>query len=182
MPRTTYRCTWFTALALLTLAPIGCSAQGGGGAPRPRAVFIIIDSTGERAGQVTGSEAGGSVVLEILARGLAPGRHGLHLHATPSCEPPAFTSAGAHFNPGGKQHGSRNPNGAHAGDFANLVVTPDSVGRGQVTVTGWTLAPGPKSIGQPGTALVIHADPDDEQTDPTGNSGGRIACAVIQLP
>jgi Cu-Zn family superoxide dismutase len=165
---------------LVALAPRGVAAQGG--APRPRAVFAIFDSAGSRIGQITASEAGGYAVLEILARGLAPGRHGLHLHTAPSCDPPAFTSAGAHFNPTGQEHGSRNPMGPHAGDFPNLVVTPDSVGRAQVKVTGWTLAPGPHSISQPGTALVIHAAPDDEQTDPTGNSGARIACSVIQLP
>jgi Cu-Zn family superoxide dismutase len=182
MPRFSYCRTWFTPVALLALVPLGLAAQTGGGAPRPRAVFVILDASGARAGQITASEAGGSVVLEILARGLAPGKHGLHLHATPSCEPPAFTSAGAHFNPAGQQHGARNPQGAHAGDFPNLIVTPDSVGRAQVTVTGWSLAPGPRSVSQPGTALVIHADPDDELTDPTGASGDRVACAVIQLP
>lgn len=178
MPWTTYR-SMLVGL-LTTLAPSLLVAQGG--APRPRAVFVIIDSSGNRAGQITGSEAGGNVVLEILVRGLTPGKHGLHLHATPACDPPGFTTAGGHFNPANKQHGSRNPQGPHAGDFANLVVTADSVGRAQVTVEGWKLAPGPQSISQPGTALVIHAAPDDEQTDPTGNSGARIACAVIQLP
>lgn len=157
-------------------------APSGGGAPRPRAVFIVVDSTGNRLGQITGSEAAGSAVLEILVRGLTPGKHGMHLHASPACDPPTFQSAGAHFNPTAHQHGTRNPQGPHAGDLPNLSVTPDGVGRAQVMLTGWTLAPGPQSISQPGTALVIHADADDERTDPSGNSGARVACAVIQLP
>ncbi len=167
----------------------GCShpappapSPSGGGAPRPRAVFILIDTAGERTGQITATEGGGSVVFEILAYHLAPGRHGMHLHQSPACEPPGFSTAGGHFNPTGRQHGSKNPEGAHAGDLPNLVVTPDSTGRAQVQLPGYTLAPGPQSIAAPGTAVVIHAGPDDEQTDPTGGSGGRVACAVIRLP
>lgn len=174
------------------MAAAACSSQNpapepaaprGGGAPRPRAVFVLFDTSGNRIGQVTGSEAAGSAVLEILVRGLKPGQHGLHLHTSPLCEPPGFQSAGSHFNPATRQHGARNPAGPHAGDLPNLTVTPDSVGRAQVMLTGWTLAPeGARSISSPGTSLVIHADPDDEQTDPTGNSGARIGCAVIKLP
>jgi Cu-Zn family superoxide dismutase len=143
---------------------------------------VIIDTSGHRIGQITGSEAAGSAVFEILVRGLTPGKHGLHLHAAPVCEPPSFQTAGPHFNPGSRQHGALNPAGPHAGDLPNLTVTPDSVGRAQVMLTGWTLAAGPRSIGSPGTSLVIHADPDDERTDPTGNSGARLGCAVITLP
>lgn len=157
-------------------------APTGGGAPRPRAVFIVVDTAGERSGQITASEAGGSVVFEVLVRHLAPGLHGLHLHQSPTCDGPTFETAGGHFNPALKQHGRMNPLGAHAGDLPNLVVTPDSIGRGQFTVPGYTLAEGPQSIATPGRSLVMHAAPDDEQTDPTGNSGDRVACAVISLP
>ncbi|HWA15561.1 MAG TPA: superoxide dismutase family protein [Gemmatimonadales bacterium] len=181
MPRFPDPRAFLFGLALALTIPSLALAQGG--APRPRAVFVVIDSAGQRIGQLTGSEAGGNAVFEIVVRGLAPGKHGLHLHATPACDPPGFTSAGGHFNPGSRQHGAKNPQGPHAGDLGNLTVTPDSVGRGQVTVPGWGLAPaGPNSLSAPGTALVIHAAADDEQTDPTGNSGARIACAVITLP
>lgn len=154
----------------------------GGGAPRPRAVFVIFDTLGNRSGEVTGSEAAGSALLEIVVRGLTPGEHGLHLHAAPLCEAPTFQSAGSHFNPSNAKHGTQNPEGPHAGDLPNLIVTPDGVGRAQISVPGWTLAGGPRSIGQPGTSLVIHADRDDGRTDPTGNSGARLGCAVIKLP
>jgi Cu-Zn family superoxide dismutase len=184
MPRLAYRLASVLCVTLGACAPSQPEAPAptGGGAPRPRAVFIIIDTSGNRIGQITGSEAGGSAVLEILVKGLTPGRHGLHLHATPACDAPGFTTAGAHLNPDAKLHGSQNPAGPHAGDLPNLTVTPDGVGRGQVMLMGWTLAPGPKSISSPGTALVVHADPDDERTDPTGNSGARVACGVITLP
>lgn len=162
--------------------PAPAPAPTGGGAPRPRAVFILIDSTGTRNGQITATEGGGSVVFEILVHRLAPGPHGLHLHQSPACDPPGFTTAGPHFNPTSLQHGVKNPLGPHAGDLPNLMVTPDSIGRGQFHLPGYTLATGPHSIATPGSALVIHANPDDERTDPAGNSGARVACAVIQLP
>lgn len=150
--------------------------------PSPvRATFAIIDTSGGRIGQVTARQIPDSVLLQVLVHGLAPGRHGLHLHAQAVCQPPAFTTAGGHFNPDGKQHGSRNPAGAHLGDLPNLVVDPRGEGRAQLSIPGVTLSAGPRSIGIPGAALVIHSNPDDEVTDPTGNAGARIACAVISI-
>jgi superoxide dismutase, Cu-Zn family len=170
-----------TAATLLGL--LGCAGHSGPATgPHPHALFPVIDSSGTRIGQVSATEDAGGVVLDISLSGLTPGRHGLHLHATPSCEPPGFLSAGGHFNPTGRRHGAHNPQGAHAGDLPNLDVNEKGEGRAQVTVPGYTLSPGPRSVGRPGTALVVHAKEDDEATDPTGNSGARIACAVIILP
>jgi Cu-Zn family superoxide dismutase len=163
-------------------APTPVSGRGPVPAPRARALFPLIDTTGDRVGQVTASEDAGGVMLEIFATGLTPGRHGLHLHTNPACGPPAFQSAGGHFNPSGRRHGAPNPQGAHAGDLPNLVANDRGEARAQVTVSGYTLSPGPRSVATPGTALIIHANEDDETTDPTGNSGPRIACAVIALP
>ncbi len=106
--------------------------------------------------------------------------HGFHIHAVGKCEPPAFTSAGAHLNPYGKKHGHKNPDGAHAGDLPNLTVGADGTGSIDVTAAGVTLTAGRASLLQPGGAsLVLHANPDDEKTDPAGNSGARIVCGVI---
>jgi Cu-Zn family superoxide dismutase len=175
--------------AIILLGLLGCAgrtapapASGRGPVPAPRALFPLIDTTGARVGQVTAAEDAGGVVFGIFATGLTPGRHGLHLHATPACDPPAFQSAGGHFNPSGRRHGASNPRGAHAGDLPNLVANDRGEVRAQVAISGYTLSPGPRSVGTPGTALVIHANEDDETTDPTGNSGPRIACAVIALP
>ncbi|MDZ4863082.1 MAG: superoxide dismutase family protein [Gemmatimonadota bacterium] len=148
----------------------------------PRDAFAIIDSTGRRIGQVSAIETQSGVHLEVAITGLTPGDHGMHLHAVARCEPPAFSTATGHLNPASRQHGARNPLGAHLGDLPNLVVDQHGLGRASVIVTGVTLQPGATSIGAPGTALVIHAAPDDEVTDPTGNSGARIACAAIILP
>jgi len=98
------------------------------------------------------------------------------------CEAPDFKSAGAHFNPTGKEHGFNNPNGEHAGDLANLVVGSNGKGEVQFVNTAVTLRKGePNSLfKEGGTSLVIHADPDDMHTNPAGNSGDRIGCAVIR--
>jgi Cu-Zn family superoxide dismutase len=151
------------------------------GPPPVRAVFAIIDSTGLRAGQINAVESPDGVLLQILATGLTPGQHGMHLHSAPLCEPPSFASASGHLNPAGRKHGTRNPEGPHAGDLANLTANERGDARGQVVLHGVTLRAGPSSIGVPGTALVIHADADDELTDPSGNSGARVACAVISV-
>ncbi len=171
-------------LGLLSATVVtGASAQQapGDGPPPVRAVFAIIDSSGGRAGQVNAVQNPDGVLFQVLATGLAPGQHGLHLHVSPACEPPAFQSAGGHYNPGARQHGAKNPSGPHAGDLPNLVANEQGEARAQLLIPGVTLNPGPHSIGVPGTALVIHAKPDDEMTDPTGNSGARIGCAVISI-
>jgi Cu-Zn family superoxide dismutase len=99
------------------------------------------------------------------------------------CEPPAFTSAGGHVNPGGRQHGLQNPRGPHAGDLPNIRIEADGSGRLESLNDRITLGAGPTSLFDgDGSALVIHAAADDLQTDPTGNSGGRLACGVIVKP
>ena len=174
----------FPLLSLLsTVVVAGAWAQQSpaDGPPPVRAVFAIIDSAGTRAGQVNAVQNPDGVLLQVFATGLPPGPHGLHLHTAPACETPAFQSARMHFNPGGKQHGTRNPAGPHAGDLPNLIANDKGEARAQVEIPGVTLTPGEHSIGAPGSALVIHAMADDEMTDPTGASGARIGCAVISV-
>ena len=111
----------------------------------------------------------------------SPGEHGIHIHGIPKCEGPAFTSAGPHFNPEGKQHGLQNPAGPHAGDIPNFKV--DAKGRSTATViaANATLGTDNHSVfSGDGTALVIHAKADDLKSDPAGNAGDRIACGLIK--
>jgi superoxide dismutase, Cu-Zn family len=126
--------------------------------------------------------AGGGVRLTGTLTGLPPGPHGIHLHAAGRCEPPGFESAGGHFNPQGRQHGLRNPAGPHAGDAPNIVA--DASGRAAVDLTfaGASLEEaGARSLRDAdGAAVVVHASQDDQVTDPSGNSGARIACGVIE--
>lgn len=165
----------------LAAIPVALAAQAPEGPPPVRATFAIIDTFGHRIGQVTVVQEPNGVTLQLLATGLTPGKHGMHLHANPACEPPAFTSAGGHLNPQERQHGRRNPAGPHLGDLPNLDVNAVGEGRAQITLEGATLTAGPRSIGVPGTALIIHAAEDDEQTDPAGRAGPRIGCAVLSV-
>src|SRR5439155_692784 len=107
---------------------------------------------------------------------LARGATGVHVHAVGKCDGPDFTSAGPHFNPAGRQHGALNPQGAHAGDLPNIEVGADGKGRLESTTELMSLIGGTTSVfDADGSAIVVHAAPDDFRTDPTGNSGARIA-------
>jgi Cu-Zn family superoxide dismutase len=139
----------------------------------------LTNANGLPAGTAVVAAAGDKVTITVAAIGLPAGPHGLHLHTTGKCEAPAFASAGAHLNPGGHQHGSANPQGSHLGDLPNLVI--DSSGAGTLTSElKATRAEAEAALfDADGTAIVIHAGPDDYRTDPTGGSGARIACGVL---
>jgi Cu-Zn family superoxide dismutase len=140
----------------------------------------LTDSKGANVGTAKLKETSQGVSLALDVSNLPPGVHGFHIHAVGKCEPPGFTSAGGHFNPEGKKHGWENPEGHHAGDLQNLTVNAQGKAKVKIVVPGVTLGDGPNSLFQPqGTALVIHAAPDDNKTDPAGNAGARIACGVI---
>ena len=161
---------------LLTLGTLLAAATAS-----PTATAVLKDATGKEVGTATFTSARSGVLVKLVATGLPPGKHGLHLHAAGKCEPPDFKSAGGHFNPGAKQHGLHNPGGHHAGDLPNLVVAKDGTARASFTARGATLSEGQASLlGPDGAAIVVHADADDERTDPAGNSGARIACGVIE--
>lgn len=143
----------------------------------------LRDAAGETVGTAVLTPATEGVQVVLSVNRLPAGTHGVHLHMTGQCDPPDFTTAGGHFNPTGRQHGFENPNGAHAGDLPNMTV--DANGRGSLSgvARGVTLdGSGANSLRKPGgTALVVHASADDYRTDPSGNSGARIACGVIPV-
>ncbi len=140
----------------------------------------MLNSHGKTVGYATLTEQPAGVKISLQAWKLSPGPHGFHIHAIGRCDTPSFLSAGGHFNPDGKKHGLKNPAGSHAGDLPNLVAGPDGAATAEVMVSQVTMGPGKNSLfGREGSALVIHASPDDEQTDPAGNAGARVACGVI---
>ena len=145
------------------------------------AMASLENASSQSVGTVAFREVVGGVRITVQVTGLPPGRHGIHIHAVGSCIPPNFTSAGAHFDPFHKFHGLNNPNGPHAGDLANLEVAQDGTGSLEYVNPLITMGAGAaNSLFQPnGTSFVIHANPDDQMTDPSGKSGPRIGCGVI---
>ncbi|MFL6863899.1 MAG: superoxide dismutase family protein [Allosphingosinicella sp.] len=150
--------------------------------PAPRAAAVaaaeIHEPGGRAIGRASVEAAGDSVRVRIETDGLGVGSYGVHLHAVGRCDPPAFASAGPHWNPAGRQHGKDNPKGMHMGDLPNLVVGNDRRGGFEQTIPGASLA---ALLDADGAAIVVHAAPDDYRTDPSGNSGARIACGVLVL-
>ena len=119
------------------------------------------------------------IEVRVQAAGLPAGHYGVHLHEVGRCEGPAFASAGAHWNPSGRQHGRLNPAGHHLGDLDNLDVDEFGAGRLEFSISGAAISGAGGLLDADGAALVIHAGPDDYRTDPSGNSGARIACGVL---
>jgi superoxide dismutase, Cu-Zn family len=147
----------------------------------PSGKATLKDAEGKDVGTATFTPAKGGVKVQVQVANLSPGKHGIHIHSVGKCDPPDFNSAGPHFNPKDKKHGLHSPEGAHAGDMPNLVVAKNGKAKATFTAKGPTLGEGEGSLfGPDGTALVIHADPDDEKTDPGGKSGARIACGIIE--
>ena len=136
---------------------------------------------GESVGVATITEKkGAGVQIAVDVKGLPAGEHAIHFHMTPKCEGPDFTSAGGHFNPTAKKHGTQNPEGPHAGDMPNFTVAANGTAKTTVSNANVTLGTGANSlVANGGTALMIHAAADDMKSDPAGNAGARIACGVV---
>ncbi len=143
----------------------------------------IMNAQGTKIGtaKLTATKDGVKIVVNVSQ--LTPGEHGIHIHAVGKCEGPAFTSAGGHFNPTSAHHGINNPQNPHphAGDLLNLVVGKDGKAKATFVDNAVTLGDGANSLfHEGGTSLVIHEKADDLMSDPSGNSGNRIGCGVIE--
>jgi Cu-Zn family superoxide dismutase len=140
------------------------------------AVATLHSADGKEVGRASATEVVGGLRVTIDVRGMPPGTHGAHIHTVGRCDPTDFASAGGHWNPTGMKHGSMNPAGPHEGDMPNLIVGTDGRGAIGVTIPGATMA---GLLDSDGSAIVVHAGQDDLMTDPSGNSGARIACGVF---
>jgi Cu-Zn family superoxide dismutase len=175
--RTTRPMTRRLVLVIATVLGVGLPAAAHGQSARAQ----VKDAQGKVVGNATLGQVNGGVRITLRVNGLKPGEHGFHIHTVGKCEPPEFMSAGGHFNPYGKKHGLDNPDGPHAGDVPNLKVQADGTGSLDTTDMLVTLKDGANSLFQSGgTSMVVHVGPDDEKTDPAGNSGARVACGVIE--
>jgi Cu-Zn family superoxide dismutase len=169
------------ALVVLVILPActGLPAANVERAALERAEVPMRDASGRDLGTLTLTNAPGGLMLTGGVRGLPPGTHGIHVHTTGRCEP-TFESAGPHWNPMSRQHGTLNPQGPHLGDMPNISVSSDSSAAASVMTPGGTLRGADALLDADGAAVVIHANADDYRTDPSGNSGSRIACGVVR--
>ncbi|MDM7956423.1 superoxide dismutase family protein [Blastomonas sp.] len=140
------------------------------------ATASLKTADGRDVGMVTATEMEDGINISVSATGLEPGDRGIHVHATGKCDGPKFETAGGHWNPVGTKHGLSNPQGAHSGDMPNLTVASDGTGKMEYMIRDAGLA---EMLDADGAALVIHAEADDQMTDPAGDSGDRMACGVF---
>jgi len=169
-------------IAALSALLLASACQGHVESPPPPAAIARADvmfGDGTAAGVASLQPRADGTALVLDLSGLPAGVHGIHFHAVGKCEGPGFTSAGGHLNPAGRQHGHDNPAGAHLGDLPNI--NADAAGK-VTTAIQLPIAPGDLAAAlfdADGAGLVVHAGPDDYRTDPSGNSGARIACGVF---
>lgn len=141
----------------------------------------LKNAAGEEIGNAILTPLAKGVRLVVDVKGLTPGEHAIHFHENGTCAAPKFDSAGGHFAPGTKTHGFDVKGGHHAGDMPNLIVPASGAVKVEIVNTEVTLAKGPASLlKKGGTALVIHAGPDDYKSQPAGNSGDRVACGEVK--
>ena len=144
--------------------------------PKGGAPMTLINASGQAIGTIRAWQTPGGVTFRIDARGLPHGIHGIHVHPIGRCDPPDFATAGTHWNPEGREHGMNNPKGPHAGDMPNVTVAANGVLQETVTLPHATLG---QLLDADGASIMIHANADDYVSQPAGNSGAKIACAVI---
>jgi Cu-Zn family superoxide dismutase len=130
----------------------------------------------QTAGTVTFESRGDKLRVVARVTGLAPGPHGFHIHEKGDCSAPDATSAGGHFNPTGKPHGDPATGEHHGGDMPMLTADASGTAALDAMIDTATIGGANDVVGR---AVVVHKDPDDYKTQPTGNSGARVACGVI---
>jgi superoxide dismutase, Cu-Zn family len=171
-----------TLLLIAMTASLASLPQAGfGKPPATLAKATLALGEGSPAGSASIRQRHGKTLLELDLTGLTPGAHGMHFHAVGQCggTGPAFSGAGPHLNPAGLKHGTMNPAGHHMGDLPNVTADAHGKVKTRITLDGDPAQLSAALFDADGSALVIHAGPDDNMTDPSGNSGARVACGVL---
>lgn len=179
-----------STLSLIGIATGAIALGACASAPSPLnrvavAYATISNAAGEKRGTAELWQDVDKIVhVDVQVTGMPPGPHGIHFHAVGQCDGSGttpFATAGAHFNPLGRQHGLENPAGPHAGDAPNFTVDANGSGRASFTTDRVSLTEGSTSLfDADGSAIVIHAAADDQTSQPAGNAGARIACGVVK--
>lgn len=142
-----------------------------------RARARLIDGQGERIGDVMAWQGARGLVVQLRGNSLPPGWHGVHLHKTGDCsDAGVFRASGGHVEGDGGPHGFLHPNGTHGGDLPNVYVYADGSAYADFFTASVALS---DLTDSDGAALIVHAAPDDYQTQPIGGAGARIACAAF---
>lgn len=169
--------TLAASFALLVSLGVGVAAAQETGAAEAE----LVNNEGNQVGTAQFVEGPDGVEISAEVQGLEPGEKGIHIHETGDISSSDFESAGDHFNPTDAEHGLDNPQGPHAGDLENIVVEEDGTAAYGTVNDRVTLSGGESPLfDEDGSALVIHTGPDDQQTDPSGESGDRVAAGVIE--
>lgn len=179
------RTTMLVCAAVAALsAPAFAGDHATGAVTAPMVHADMIGADGKSLGMVMLQDTPTGVLVVTQLRGLPAGEHGFHFHEKGMCDAKQkFTTAGAHFTAGNPQHGLLVTDKHHGGDMPNAQIGADGVLKTELLNTGATLASGATSLADAdGSALVIHAKPDDYKTQPSGDAGDRIACAVVAAP
>lgn len=165
--------------ASATIAPTVPGAAGAAGASGAAGAAGAPAAPNTATGTVTFTQEGAQVKAVVSINNAPPGEHGFHIHATPSCAD-GGNAAGGHWDPTTSMHGAWGDAMHHGGDIGNITVGANGSGTKTVTTDAWSIGTGATND-VVGRAVILHANPDDFVTQPTGNAGGRIACGVIQL-
>ena len=171
-----------TTLAVVSVA--GCAQLQTLAGRQGTATVALSGAGGEvRGGGEVWQDRDGQVHVDLRLTGLPPGTHAIHFHAVGKCDAtpaPAFSSAGGHYNPSNRQHGLNNPAGPHAGDAPNFTAEANGSAHVEFVTNRVTITAGASTLfDADGSSLVVHAAADDQVSQPSGNSGDRIACAVL---
>ncbi|WP_243290485.1 superoxide dismutase family protein [Bacillus sp. FJAT-47783] len=165
---------WILFISVMMLT--GCTADD-----LTKLSVEMFNPEGDSLGTIEIMEEADGLGLTVLLEGLPPGEHGFHIHEKGECTPPDFSSAGNHFNPDEKKHGLLHPEGAHAGDLQNITADENGMVDHELKAPNLTLKKGEKNslLQKDGTAIIVTEGKDDGMSQPSGDSGKRIACGEI---